>query len=454
MQVLRNFQQRATDALVYHIQKNHKTLLVSPCGSGKTVMIAELARWCVENNLRILIVAHRREIVRQIDACLTRQMKLPEDNVNVILADHEKDGATPDALVHVASKDTIMRRTLPRVDVLVIDECHRAMAPVYQKLARYYSDIPQVGFTATPFRLDGKGLGDYFDVLVEAAKPSELIQQGFLAEPRVFTTSHAFLPDLEGVQKLGGDYVVSQLSARVLQDHLIGDIVRHRNERAWGKITVVFCVDIAHSKAVRDRFIASGVAAEHVDGSMDTEEREAILARVSRGETQVLCNCMVLSEGWDLPACQVVVLARPTHSLSLYIQQSGRGMRVFGNERPFIFDHSGNVPKFFLPHADRQYVLSSSKVMGTLGAPPVKTCSSCMAIVPAGCKACPECGAEFPYEPRLSGPLPETTDTLLEIRMEELRARAVGYALGKNIVDPEGWADKIMDKYKKLQVEV
>jgi superfamily II DNA or RNA helicase len=201
----------------------------------------------------------------------------------------------------------------------------------------------------------------------------------------------------------GGDYDAAALSAAVDQAGLVGDIVEHWQRRAEGRRTVVFAVDVEHSRHIVDRFKSAGIPAEHLDGATPTAERDAILARLESGETRVVSNCAVLCEGWDQPSCKCVVLARPTKSTGLYLQMAGRILRPWRDPSSssslgaLILDHAGNVLEHGLPQDDREFSLDPPKKrQSSKGGPACKTCEQCYAIAPAAARVCPACGADFP----------------------------------------------------------
>ncbi len=172
--------------------------------------------------------------------------------------------------------------------------CHRATATSYRNIASHYPDAVHLGLTATPYRANGAGLSDAYDELLVVASPQELIDQGYLVEPRVFTVPRESLPDLSRVRTSRGDYEVGALNDAVDRKMLIGNIVEHWMRHAKGIRTVAFSVSIAHSQHITEQFRAAGVAAEHLDGATPTEERDAILQRLETGETTVVSNCGVL----------------------------------------------------------------------------------------------------------------------------------------------------------------
>jgi superfamily II DNA or RNA helicase len=190
----------------------------------------------------------------------------------------------------------------PRADLVFIDECHRSLARSYVELLGHYPRAVIIGLTATPYRADGKGLGDMYDALVLVSSPRELIDHGYLVEPRVFTVPESAMPDLDGVRVRGGDYDEKALERAVDRSVLVGNIVEHWLKHAGGIRTVAFAVSVAHSRHIVERFREAGVAAEHLDGATPTTERDAILARLEEGTTTVVSNVGCLCEGYDQPA--------------------------------------------------------------------------------------------------------------------------------------------------------
>ncbi len=293
------------------------------------------------NGKRVLVLAHTREIINQISA------KLFEYNIEhgVIQAGYM---TRPDEPVQVASVQTLGARAvrsnrmeLPAADLLIIDESHHCPATTYRKIIDAYPDAILVGLTATPCRGDGRGLGGIFDVIVECPQVAELIAQKYLVRTRVFAPVE---PDLKGVETRVGDYIESQLAERMDRDNLVGDIVSHWHKFGEKRKTVCFAVNVQHSLHIRDEFNMSGVRAAHLDGSMPKSDRDAVLARLASGDLDVISNCMVLTEGWDMPEVSCCILARPTCKMGLYRQMVGRVLRPApGKVNAIVLDHSGAV---------------------------------------------------------------------------------------------------------------
>jgi len=380
---LRRYQQIGVETIL--ASSVRRLLVVAPTGSGKTVVIAALCRKLVADGRRVLVVAHRRELINQTHDHL---LELGVSDVGVVMA--SDDRADGDAAVQVASIDTLRRRTAPPSDVVIIDEAHRAMAESYVKLADLYPDARIIGFTATPWRHDGKLLLDAFDDVFVAAKPSELVKAGHLTAPVIFTVPSDAI-DLRGVKVRGGDYAPEELSSRMNTPRLVGSITGEWAKHAKGRRTVVFGIDRAHARSIADAFKQRRVAVEYLDGDTPLAERAGMLSRLESGKTRVVVNVNVLSEGWDMPPCKCLVLARPTRSLTFYLQQAGRILRPWEGERPIILDHAGNALRFGFPHTDRDYKLAAHRATST-GEAPCKRCDGCGAVVNAGARVCPECG--------------------------------------------------------------
>jgi superfamily II DNA or RNA helicase len=265
----------------------------------------------------------------------------------------------------------------------------------------HYPDAIHLGFTATPYRADNRGLGEFYEDLLVVASIGDLIAQGYLVEPHVFTVPKERLPNLAGVRVRAGDYAQDQLDEAVDQARLVGDIVEHWTKHASGVRTVAFAVSVKHSKHIVERFHEAGIAAEHLDGTTPTAERDAMLVRLERGETLVVSNCGVLCEGFDQPAVKCAILARPTKSTGLYLQQAGRILRPWQGQRAIILDHAGCAREHGLPQEEREFSLEPKpkRKRGETVDVPIRICDGCQAVLPARMRVCPECGFFF-TEPR------------------------------------------------------
>jgi len=374
---LRDYQQRAVDSVIAALDR--RPILVSPTGSGKTTMATEIVE---RLGVPTLWMAHRKELVDQA----AERLEAHGLKAGIVMSGYEPD---PGAQVQVASIQTLARRDKPPAGLIVVDEAHHCAADSYQNVLAEYPDARLLGLTATPFRLDGRGLGDLFGELVIAAWPDELCDSGVLHKPRVWASK---APDLRGVRVVAGDYSLGALAERSNTAELNADIVETWKKRAAGMRTVAFAVDIDHSLAITKAFLDAGVPAEHLDGSTARSERDAVLDRLRRGQTRVVCNCMVLTEGWDLPALECAVIARPTASLNLHLQMIGRVMRACdGKDGAVVLDHAGNHHVHGLVTRRLNYTLSDEKVgfSEPLG---LRRCGNCGLLFATAEPRCPECG--------------------------------------------------------------
>jgi superfamily II DNA or RNA helicase len=305
----------------------------------------------------------------------------------------------------VCSIQTVARRGLPDVDLIVIDEAHGvAGSQDYRKVLFANNLLPVIGLTATPFAC---GLakhydelhGPLFETMVVAASIRDLINQGYLVDCDIYAPAD---PDLSGVgisrNAYGeADYNERQLARAVDKPKLVGEIVGHWMRLSQNRPTVVFATSIAHSKHITAEFNGAGIPAEHIDAYTDDEERTAILDRVKSGVTRIISNVSVLAEGWDFPACGVMILARPTWSLTRYIQMVGRILRPHdGKDRAIVLDHSGSAANLPWPTDDLPLELDDgtpNKAGKRKKEPPKPSkCPSCTYIKPPKVHACPACG--------------------------------------------------------------
>lgn len=387
-------------------------LLVMATGGGKTVVAALVAHGAAQKRKRCLFMAPRREIVAQAYWKLV-EAGVPELELGVIMADGVIPHAItrepycarrPHAPVQIASVQTLANRPLPPFDVVFVDEAHHATSPTWSRIIDHYreSGAVVIGLTATPCRADGKGLGGSFKHLHVIASFRDLAEHPagpFLVAPRTFTTPHQ--PDLSKVEinKKTGEYMQEGAAAAMDRRELVGDVVEHYQRLGAPRRGVVFAASVEHSKHVTEAFVAAGIRAEHLDGTTDPDERDAILARLKRGDITIVCNFGVLTEGWDEPGVSYVAIARPTKSLSLFLQMAGRGLRPApGKLDALLVDHAGNVHRFGLPQDDREWALEG--LVKRKGAVAVRTCNGCYAALPGGTRVCPECGYVFPVEER------------------------------------------------------
>jgi DNA repair protein RadD len=358
---------------------------VLPTGGGKTVVFAFVVSSASQRGRRVLILGHREEIVAQIATTLTAMGVL-----HGIIAPNYPATTWP---VQVASVSTFARRMDPAAqpfDLIVVDEAHHALAASWRSIIAAYPKARILGVTATPVRLDGKGLGDVFDDMIVGPDVSTLIKGEYLV-PSVFFTP-ARLPNLSQVKSRAGDYALDQLSVKMSDRSLIMRGVADYKDRCPGVPAVAFGVDRQHSEKIAEAFREAGFRSAYVDGETSRDERKRRIAALGTGELDVLCNCGLISEGVDVPSIGAAVLMRPTQSLTVYLQQVGRALRPApGKTRAIVLDHAGNCLRHGLPDAPRHWSLESSKGRQKERHELVR-CAACGAVsVPA--PFCSNCGA-------------------------------------------------------------
>lgn len=404
---LRPYQLEAIEGARQAIREGARRVLITcPTGGGKTVIASSIIESAVRRGSRALFLAHRRELIQQTLEKLARFG---------VAAGVIQAGA-PMALhwpVQVASVQTLIRRAgqLSHVDLIFVDEAHHVTASnTYAKLLAWYPNAVVVGLTATPWRLDGRGLGDVFDGHVLARTPRQLRDEGHLVpvggwEYEAIDTSRA------RVSK--GDYVQRDLEKAATSRTVVGDVVAEYLAHAGGARTVLFAVSIEHSQMMVQAFCEAGVAAEHIDGEMKAAERDAVLARLRAGQTRLISNCNVLTEGFDCPELECCILARPTLSTALYLQMVGRVLRpAEGKALARIHDHAGCLAAHGHPFADRDYsptvTARASREEAEKGARRQRRCPNCNSVLARW--PCDGCG----YHP---------TPQELQLEMEEAAHR-------------------------------
>ena len=340
--ILRTYQSDMMKAVGHALRSGHrKVCLQAPTGAGKTAVMAAMAHRWIEAGHRVLVLVPRRELAFQVQGTLERFGRY----AGLIMAGEERL-AGMDA--YVASFDTLHARCvqrdihpLPKADVVLVDEAHLSLAQTRQDIIACYPEAKIIGFTATPARSDGRGLGQLYDQLVLGPSISSLTKNGYLVPLRYFTGE---APDLTNVRVQAGDYNQTELDEAVDTPRLVGDIITNWFRHAADRSTVVFCTSVKHSRHVCQMFNAHGVVAEHLDGNTPKPERDAILRRVESGQTQVLTNVYVASYGLDIPRLSCAVMARPTKSVVLWFQTVGRILRTApGKVDALLLDHAGCV---------------------------------------------------------------------------------------------------------------
>lgn len=365
--------------------------IVLPCGGGKSVIIADIARQTTAKGNRVLFLVHRRELCDQIRSTFTWW------GVNMRLCD-------------IMMVQTAARRLskLPRPQLIITDENHHCLANTYRKIYEYFPECRRVGVTATPVRLNGDGLGDVNDRLIIGVSAKWLIENHCLAPYDYYAPS---LVDLSEVKMNRGEFETSSVEKLMLKKAVFGNVIEYYKKLAGGRQAICYCTSIRHSIETAAAFRAAGIEAEHIDGGTPRAERDEIVRKFKEGALDILCNVDLISEGFDVPDCECAILLRPTQSLTLYIQQAMRCMRYRPDKRAVIIDHVGNYARHGLPDDDREWTLDKKpkRKKGEKSQPvenAVTQCPECFLTFHTRdengevVKNCPYCGAELPVKER------------------------------------------------------
>ena len=411
---LRGYQQQAIDDLRNAYRAGCRApLLCLPTGGGKTIIFSAVASSAAARGRQVLILVHRRELLHQASRKLT-DIGLDHGLIAAGIAQSNQP-------VQVASVQTLVRR-LSRMDwqpsLIIIDEAHHASAGSWATILDKWPDAFRLGVTATPCRLDGRGLGTAFDQLVLGPSVADLTDWGFLSPARIYAPP--VVADLTGLRRRAGDYAADQVATAMDRPTVTGDAIAHYQRLAPGQRAIAFCCSIDHATHVAASFNAAGISAATLLGN--TPDRDAVVAAFDVGSVEVLVTVDVVSEGFDIPAASCAILLRPTQSLGLYLQQVGRVLRPApGKAAAIVLDHVGNVHRHGFPDDHRDWSLAEGARRSTgTAAPSVRTCPECFAAFKPA-PICPVCGAAC--APIKSRVIRELAGELTELRREAVRQR-------------------------------
>ena len=371
--------------------------IVLPCGGGKSVITAEIAKRFTDKRLHVLFLVHRKELCEQIENTFVGY------GVNMDFC-------------KIMMVQTATRR-LPRIkqpDLIITDENHHSKAKTYRRIYDYFHTIKRVGVTATPERMGGEGLRDVNDILIEGVTPRWLIDNHYLSDYRYFAPKI----DLPKFHIKHGEYDQNEIKRYFEKNANIiyGDAVKHYRRIADGKQAICYLPNVEFSQYMAEQFSSDGITAAHIDGKTPKTVRSDIIERFRKGEIRILCNVDIISEGFDVPDCACSILLRPTKSLILFIQQSMRCMRYREGKTAIIIDHVNNVAEHGLPDFEREWSLDGHPKRK--GAAPVKTCPNCFATMPSSVPTCPHCGHVFEGKERKKKVIDKSFQ-LSEINREE-----------------------------------
>lgn len=393
--VLRDYQAEAIAAVREAMKKHRKVLLVLPTGGGKTAIGSYMTGETSSRGRSVYFNVHRAELIEQT----SRTWAKYGIEHGFIAAGRQR----VTRFANICSIDTLKNRlaTTPEPDVCIWDECHHLGAEGWQAIMEAWPNAWHIGLTATPWRLDGSGLGRHFDVMVLSKTTAWLMEHGHLSQYEIFAPNP---PDMAGARTDSkGEYSKREASKRMDMPKRTGDIVKHWRQYAYGMRTIAFAVNRADSLEIVRRFNEAGIPAAHLDGDTDDLERARVIQDFAAGRILVLSNVGLFGEGFDLSAIaqtdvtiDCLIDAAPTNSLSAVLQRWGRVLRA--KDYPaIILDHAGNSNKHGFPDDEREWDLADREKTGRGGSaakgvpPPPYTCKCFRQIkrpLPAKCPKC------------------------------------------------------------------
>lgn len=385
-----DFQTSTVEELRRRIKaRETRILLVAPTGSGKGTLSAHMVAGAQAKGKRVIFLVNRRELVKD----MSRRLHKLGVRHGVIMANH--GDRRPWELVHIASIDTLARRdVMPSADLIFVDEAHFAVSPKWKTVLDQYPGVPVIFMTATPIRADGRGLSEIAQSIYVGPSVAELTRRGFLVPARIFAPLPA-QPDLDGVKTQKGEFNQVQLAEAVDKARLIGDIVGHWQRLGQGRPTVCFAVNCKHSNHIVEQFLAAGIRAVHVDANTEDDIRDKTWKQLANGEVQVVSSVGIISYGWDVPPVSCAILARPTKSVALYLQQVGRVLRTHESKTDaLVLDHAGACLQHGFPDDVREWTLDGirRKQRGPQdSAIAVRMCKACWCAYPSSAAECPAC---------------------------------------------------------------
>lgn len=406
--------------------------VVAPCGAGKSVIISDIARMTTDKGNRVLFLVHRKELIDQIRGTFQK------NEVDL-------------KLVYFGMVQTVVRRLdkIDKPDLIITDENHHGLAASYRKVYDYFNDVLRLGFTATPIRLNGSGLGDINDILIEEVEAKWLIENNFLSPYKYYA------PKLIDVSKLKlnnlKEFSSTSIDDAMNDKTIYGDVIKHYRELADGEQAIVYCHNVKASEHIAGEFMQHGINAVHLDAKTPKDERDKVISKFRNQEIQILCNVDLIGEGFDVPDCSTVIMLRPTQSLSLFIQQSMRGMRYRPGKTSIIIDHVDNVRRHGLPDQKRHWSLNSKKESKSEAEIKIKQCDNCFAVYPQSDSECKECGHKpevkqtKDYEVDQSAELVEINPNEINITLDfrepsDCKSMSELYELAKHRNYKRGWA--------------
>lgn len=463
---LRDYQQYCVDKTHEALSKNQNPCIVVPTGGGKSVIIAQTVLDLKAQGKNVALMVHRKELLAQLSITLSRfglmhNIVAPPNIVSQIVrtqrSEFQKQFYHHGSTIGIISVDTLRTKAkqyeawIKTVDVVMVDEAaHLLQENKWGQAVAIFPKALVVGYTATPLRLDKKGLGSWndgcFDTIIQGPKVRELIARGYLSQYKIVAPPSDFEKHLGHVKNLTSDFSAQVIQAAAKKSRIVGDVVENYLKFAKGMQAIVFAPTLEVGKEMEKKFIEYGVRAKFLSSESTDAERYKSVNDFKHNEIEVLLNVDLFDEGFDVPVMpgkkivEAVHLARPSMSLSKVLQQIGRGLRPSPNKKyAMIIDHVGNIKRHGLPCADRKWSLERPEKKALISK--VRTCLSCLAVYERYLTECPYCGATVTSNPSGGKVAPEMVDGDLVLIdpsiIQELEAKT-------NLEDPQTVMDRVM----------
>lgn len=410
---LRDYQLDIIDRVRAAMLNGYKRILIqAPTGAGKTALTVNMLKGAAAKKQQSWFVNHRRELIRQSSKAFAK------DNVfhGIVAANFQPD---PRAPIQVCSIQTLVNRFLKITPpkFIVWDESRHIAAGSWDKIFKAFPSSFHVGLDATPVRGDGRGLGQYFQTMIQGPSVSWLIENKYLSPYKLFA------PGGINTSKLHvryGEFKQDELVSLVNRPSITGSAITEYKKKCFDRRALGFAVSVEHSKYVVEQFKSVGITAAHVDGETDPHLRDDTLAAFEEGLIKVVFNCQLFGEGVDLPAVEGLIDLAPTMSLPAYLQRCGRVLRICeGKENAIILDHSQNCLRHGLPDDEREWKLDGEGyAKNKKDEPGAKICPKCLGAQATYKTACSYCGHLFVTKAR---EVDQVAGSLEEVDLKALR---------------------------------
>lgn len=439
---LRPYQRQLLDCIRQQMRSHKRIVAVMPTGAGKGQTIGAIVSSALAKGSTVLVLAHRRRLVSQLRATI-QQWGISLDDPHLI----------------VESVQTVIRRMndMPTPNLIIIDEAHHLVeGNMWGRVISCWPDAYVLGKTATPQRLDGRGLGEghggYFQSIVMGPSAQWLTDNGYLAKARIYLPPTTI--DREQLKAVRGDFEQRGMSEQLCKRNICGDAIQHYKRLVFPGTALTACVSVEHAEMMAAAYEEHGISARAITESCKPQDQERIFDELAKGIIKVVTFCEMLSEGVDVPSVSAIQMLRPTQSLTMYLQQVGRALRIKPDgSHAIILDHVGNVECHGLPSEDREWSLEGRGKRKMDKALSVKTCKRCYAANATNARFCVDCGAPFEIEAReikeIEGELQEADAARIAVmrakRREQSSARDLGALreLAQQRGYKRGWAERV-----------